>query len=591
MFELYKAECGRFRWLALGVAIVHAGVLLFLDRVLDALQQSLMVYQMVGAIYAIAGALLGLYQAGSYARMNQWIALVHRPLSPHRILISIAGGSATMLTAAVLLPLVLLLLSHGLTGARFVDSRHGLLILSGSLLALTGLMAGFYAALAPRRYGWLAILPALLPTVSMAVGWAALMVQCGVLAALTLLVASAFKPDLAASPRPASSLAVNALAVAMGAYLLIVIAGDLVFQTAWIATGTHPLNSAPPRGGVVEAMRSEGGPLMEAGLAGLRGDQARVWREHIRLSEVFALPPAIKWLPVRGELTNVAPMQFDDMRRGVRWTFSHDDMRFHGVRLSDGVEADTLSARGGFAAPPLAIGDGRMIAANSLFVFDIDDGALHRRIRLPAGEAVVAEPAIAGSVLAIMSNRYLRLYDARVLDDGQAIYPQLAAIPLSAPVGSLMRIDMIELLDGYLISFTYARGGADGPAKAWQEILVVDGAGRSRPVARRILHPDFPLAARFLPYWTSPALKLLRDTAEKAGGGYVPFDAREPVQVPRSVWLATALLALVSGLGTILFARKWRIGWRERGIWTLATLALGLPMLLAFWLIRPVRKA
>ncbi|NML04303.1 hypothetical protein [Sphingomonas sp. G-3-2-10] len=591
MFELYKAECRRFRWWALGAGAVHAGTLFFFDRVVDPLQQPEMVYQLMGAIYAVAGVLLGLYQAGSYARMNQWIALLHRPMPRRRVLAAVAGGSATMLAAAVLVPILLLLLSHGHIGARFVDARHWLLGLSGGVLALTGLMGGIYAVLSPRRYGWLALIPALLPSVSMAVGWAALLVQCAVLAALTLLVASVFKPDLAVPPRTRSGLAGTALAVAMGAYLMIVVAGDLVFQTLWIATGTHPLNSVPPRGGVVEATRADGAALMEAGLAARGDGQARLWREQIHLSEVFNLPLTIKWLPVRAELTNVAPMEFDDERRGVRWTFSHDDMRFHGVRIADGAGAGTLADDGGFETPPLATEGNRLIAGGSLFVFDIDDGAIHRRIRLPAGETIVGRPGKAGSALTVMSQQKLRFYDERVLDKGDAVYPPLATVPMPAPVGSLMRIDLIELLDGYLVSFTYARGGVEGPADSWQQIVEVDGVGRSRAVARRTLKPDFPFVVRFLNYWVSPVLRIVRDQAQGIGGGTVPMAAREPVRVPLSVWLASAILALASAAGSLILAARRRLGAPATAVWIGATLILGLPMLIAFWLIRPSRPA
>ncbi|MBB4840376.1 hypothetical protein HNP52_003468 [Sphingomonas kyeonggiensis] len=591
MFELYKAECRRFRWWALGAGALHAGILLFFDRMVDPLQQPAMIYELVAAIYAGAGVLLGLFQAGSYARINQWMALLHRPLSPRRVLIAVAGGSATMLAAAVLVPILLLLIGHGLIGSRFVDARHWLLGLSGMLIALTGLMGGIYAALSPRRYGWLVLIPALLPTASMAVGWAAIVVQTGVLVALALLVTSAFKPDLAEPPRTITGLAGTALTAAMGAYLLLVVAGDLVFQTLWITTGTHPLNGVPPRGGVTEATRADGAALIEAGLAGRQDNRARLWREQVRLSEIFEVPPTMKWLPVRGELTNVAPMEFDDERRGTRWTFSHDDMRFHGVRLSDGAALGTLDVPGGFDAPPLPIEGGHLIAGGSLLGFDADDGMIHRSIRLPAGETIVARPSTAGTALAVMSDRALRLYDVRVLDESAGSDAPLATVPLPGPVGSLMRLDLIELLDGYLVSFTYARDGVDGPADAWQQIVHVTGAGTSRPVARRTLTPDFPFVTRFAPYWISPALKVARDLAEHAGSGPVPMAQRTPVKIPLSIWIAAGLLAALSAAVVALLARRWRLGLRASAAWMLATLALGPPMLFAFWLIRPNRTA
>jgi hypothetical protein len=191
----------------------------------------------------------------------------------------------------------------------------------------------------------------------------------------------------------------------------------------------------------------------------------------------------------------------------------------------------------------------------------------------------------------VLSNRALRLYDARVLDDGDTKYAALALVPLPAPVGSLTRLDFIELLDGYLVSLTYARGGVDGPANAWQQIVKVDGDGRSQMVARRALTPDFPPVARFSPYWISPALEAAREVIENAGGGTVPMDAREPVTVPLSIWIATGLLTLLSAAGTALLARRRQLGIRSGTAWTLATLILGPPMLIAFWLIRPTRPA
>ncbi len=386
MFELFKAECRRFRWLALGAAGLHAGVLLFFDRVIDALQQPLMVYQLVAGIYAVAGILFGLYQAGTYRRTNQWIMLLHRPLAPGRILLAVAGGGAAMLVVAAALPVLLLLASHGLIGARFVDARQWLLPIAALLLSLIGYLAGIYAILGPRRYAWLALVPALLPTMSAASGWGAIAIQALVALALAGLVTSVFKPDLETTPR-GPALAGTALSVAMGAYVIAVVVGDIVFQSIWIVLGSHPLNSTSPRGGVIEAVRSEGAALIEAGLAGRHDRQADLWREQVRLSEVFALPPQTARLPVRGGLTNVMPIEFDDDRAGVRWTFSHDDMLFHGVKLSTSARAGTLGLDGGaaFRTPPLPASGGQLMAASQIAVFNEDDGRLHGRIALPEG--------------------------------------------------------------------------------------------------------------------------------------------------------------------------------------------------------------
>lgn len=588
MFELYKAECRRFRWLALAAGGVHASVLLFFDRVVDPLQQPVMIYQLVGAVYAVAGVLLGLYQCGTYARVNHWIALLHRPLAPSRILVAVIGAGATMLSLAILLPLILLLVSHDMIGARFVDLRHWELILSGELLGLIGFFAGAYAMLSPRRYGWLIAFLALLPAVSAATGWRALLFQAMLAAVLALMVATVFKPDLEAPPRRGAAMVLTAGVLALCAHRALLLVGDFLFQALWIVSGTHPLNSVPPKGGIIEATRVDGADLFEAALATRHDRQASLWREQVRMSEVFELPTAQEWLPVRGELTNVVPMEFDDEKRGIRWTFSHDSMAYRGIRLTDYRSAGQL---GGFPAPPLAVGENQLIAGGGLYLLDADEGALHRRVQLPVGEVIVAAPTLVSDAVVVLGDKALHFLDRRDLDGTEAPRKPFAVVPLPGPIGGLRRLHVVELLDGYLVSFTYGRDSVDGPNEAWQRIVEVDGGGNSHDVANRPLHADFPTTSRFARYWVSPALQAVRGELETVGSGEVPVWAHEPVRVPRGVWLAAALLALGSAAGAAFLARRRGLGRRDGAIWTAVTLVLSLPMLIAFWLIRPRPRA
>ena len=83
MSDLFKGELLRFRLWAIAAFLINLGVLGFLSRMVDLAQQPSFVYQVFGAVYAAAGALLGLYQMGSYRKPNQWLNLLHRlPPSP-----------------------------------------------------------------------------------------------------------------------------------------------------------------------------------------------------------------------------------------------------------------------------------------------------------------------------------------------------------------------------------------------------------------------------------------------------------------------------------------------------------------------------
>ncbi len=192
-----------------------------------------------------------------------------------------------------------------------------------------------------------------------------------------------------------------------------------------------------------------------------------------------------------------------------------------------------------------------------------------------------------GDAVGMISDRALRIYDARVLDEGDRLHPALATIPLPAPVGGLLRVDAIELLDGYLVSFTYGHGAIDLPGRAWQRIVRVDGAGHSTTVAERELNADFPAISRFAPYWLSLPLKIVRDTAEGLFGTHEPLEARVPVALPVGMIAGTALLAFFSAVAAWLLARSRGLAARAQAAWTVATLILGAPMLVAFALIRP----
>lgn len=62
---------------------------------------------------------------------------------------------------------------------------------------------------------------------------------------------------------------------------------------------------------------------------------------------------------------------------------------------------------------------------------------------------------------------------------------------MPGPVGNLSRMDVVELLDGYLVSYTYTWGVWGGELQQpYQQVLRVDGQGHARITARRALSID-----------------------------------------------------------------------------------------------------
>ena len=586
MIELHKAELRRFARWAFGLGVLHAAMLFLLDRSFPWLRDDGEIAVVAGFAYALAGAIFGFYQSASYARMNHWIALLHRPLAPWRIMAAVSGASATLLFAAVSIPLLVFTAALTLQTGRVVDARHWPLALGGALIALIGFGIGSYLALAPRRYGWTALLAAFVLMVStLGTGPAALLLQLLIVAVLALLLAGAFKPDRTLPPSKPGLLAPTAGVAALSLYFLLTGGSSLVYQLGLAAVGRNPEMNAPPARGLVEAWRSESNDLLAAALAAAPGHEAAAVRTRLQGVEAMRLPVALGKMATRGELTNTGPITFTEARKGIQWTYSHDRNAFLGLRLMDRRAVGELRPAGGFEAPPLLLSDGRMIAGGSLYRLDPSSGVLERRLQLPAGETIMAKPFPAGPVAAVLSDRALYFADRNALEGGPVSSTKVA-VPLPGLIGDLQRLDMAHLNDRTIVSFFFGRDSIEGPSRAWQRVVSVAPDGTVSTLAQRSLGPDHSDVLRFRSYWLSPAMRAIVAAAKEIGSGTAWNPRRAPVEVPRGVWIAACVLSLAAAAATAFLAVRRRLGAPATVAWTLAALALGIPLFAAFCLIR-----
>jgi hypothetical protein len=602
MRDLFKAELLRFRGWALGAFAAHLLVLAFLARVVDLAQQPLLVYRVFGVVDLLAGLLLGLYQMGSYRRPNTWLNLLHRPLPPPRIAAALLGAGLAWLVVAVALPVLLIgAYQAGLT-ARVVDLRHWLLPLAAWLLAACGYLAGACCMLGTARRAVAAlVLPVALAVNHASGGWA-LLVQGLVLAWLAAMLLASFRPDLSAPPRSPFATVLAALPLQVGAYLLILLL-EFGGQMLWIMQGSHPNNTeTPPPGGQNETERMTPQQRMFAGLAASHAPQAPTWREQVALSDVVSLGVDLPALPVRGALTNAAPTDFDDPAQGVRWTFSHDRMRLVGYRIAGGRGIGTLGVAAGgypFPAPAVAIaglpgqakGDRSLVAGNRLYHYVSETRQVLPRIRLPQGEWLLGATPV-GENLVVQSDRALYFYDGRDVVASEALLQPRARMPIPGAVGDLHDLDLIELVDGYLVSSAFTRYAyvMDGAAP-YQTLSWVHDDGRVEQVARRAIAFDYPAWFRYQAWWPSPAMYALRQGVSGLFASPDPMQATDPAPTPRGIrWLAGALM-LASLLAAAWSVRRRALSLPAQLTWVTACGAIGLPALASLWLLYPARES
>lgn len=597
MKDLFKSELLRFRPWVIAAAAVHAGVLGFLTRIVDLAQQPLLVYQAFAVTYAVAGTLLGLYQMGTYRKPNQWLSLLHRPMHRLQIAGALGGAGAALLLVAAALPIALIALYQDTMTARVVDMRHWMMPIAGWLVALIGYAAGAYAMIGNRRHSFAVLVLPMLLMFAQASGVAMLALQATLLAVLAGLVAIVFRPDPVAAPRSFAAAAATALPVQLGAYFLLWMLGYGV-ELFWTASGTHPLNMAtPPHGGYIEADRAEGKDILLMGIERSRDPEAALWREQIALSDVYTHYP-LRNLPRRGEMTNLQPMEFTDGERNITWVFKHDSMRFVGYGTLDkrargelGVgEGQAGAAAGQFPAPTIPFAANYLYNAHAAYQYDDGQGRIHERIRLPRGEVMASPPQPAGDNLLALSDRAAYFYPGREAMNGLDLLQPLMRVPMPGKVGNLGRMDVVELLDGYLVSFTYTWGVWSSELQhPFQQVLRVDGNGRVRVVARRDIGQDLPTAYTARIWWLSPVLRTLCLGAQDLYAAPDPLRAPPQPMPPGMLWLALAC-CVASVLGAIWLSARLQLAPRNRWLWVAMCGVVGLPALVALWLMVPKRE-
>ena len=157
-------------------------------------------------------------------------------------------------------------------------------------------------------------------------------------------------------------------------------------------------------------------------------------------------------------------MEFDDIEHQTRWVFSHDRMRFVGRGLLDGQPRGELGLGADNAAfpEPVLPFDGFMASAHAFYQYDGAQQRIVTRAQLAPGEVFASTPQPAGDNLAVLSDRALYFYPGREAANTQDLLQPLLRVPLPGPLGNLGRVDLIELLDGYLVSFNFTWGAWSG---------------------------------------------------------------------------------------------------------------------------------
>lgn len=590
---LMLAEMRRYRSVALGLALLNFAGLVYLGRLTDMTQPNIGLLGVIGAVYVVMGQLLGAWQMWNHRRANVWLNLLHRPVSPRRLMLSLAGAAALLLAAVVMLPVALALPAASLSGG-LVESWQLGLALQAWLLALAGYLSAAMLLLAPGRWALLLLAsPFLLAVEFLAMPW----LPWPMLALVLWLLAGLdrlFKPDLASPPRGAAWVLLLGLPMVLIITVLMQIGAALGTQAVLAAAGRHPqFEQHPPADGYESLRRLNPREQLAESLGQAEGRKIdpAVWKS----LQVASLVPEFDRMPVRFQPGGSESLSWRWAERGWRMVFSHTQQVYLAFD-SNGRQAARLGRQGllassgpvppeqRFALPPLPL-ESWLALGPELLRTEPGGSRLQTLLALPAAQdRFIAKPVVLGPAqdLLVLSNRELLLLDRQ----GAPRWRQ----PLPHGSRDLRSISVARDSEGWLVLML--EGRPLEPSRPWQTLLRVDESGQGRTLLSRALQPSFGDAYCWI-YWAVSPLQheliVALDAAVSKRQGGVEMDG--PPLAPTAAIQSTAyaLLAMSAAMAAGL-ARRRRLGLGAALAWVLACGLIGLPALVvAVLLMRPGR--
>ncbi|MGA7296170.1 MAG: hypothetical protein WBW92_01500 [Rhodanobacteraceae bacterium] len=602
MKDLIFSELRRFRWLALMAFSVHFLALVFFNRVGDLLQQPFTESLPMLFICMAAGLVFAIVQVGSYRKPSQWAWLMHRPLAPARIFSALAVSALILLGFVIFVPMLLLLLGTDLFTSRVVDLRHYLMIVHVLAFAMMAWMAGAHACVSRSRLAVAVLFAPLLLALHLVSTLALLIPVSIALAWLTFITLKSFRANRAAAIRSNGTLLLTALPLQVGLFMFCVAVWRMAFVTGGILLGVDPRNTDfPPRGGLIATERAKPNKEIEFGLKTSKDPRAASWREQLPLLDPVRIGPDLRRFPVRQSMSNLQlPTGWYDEKRNIKWTFSHDDMLFHGRNPESGAPKGEFGLGGAgehtpFKAVPVVSKSGDMLTRDALYGLDKEAQTLTLRLTLRHGEQFTNTPQREFNRVLLLTNQ--RLIALREDERAAAtIKPLIQDWDIALPKGPqhLDGAAVAQLMDGWLVSFVYDNGMRqigfsqfNVAVNPWQQVDFIDAAGKASVVGERRIKPDYP-AMHGSDWWLSPPLDVLTTVPEaslnKGLTWPMPFKL-----LPHARVLYFAALGML--LLSIALAWWWLRGTRasrsRRVVWLASCALLGLPALLSLFVLEP----
>lgn len=598
MFELFKSEMLRLR----GISAVGLLALLALYYLLpkfglwEILHSNMGFLLMLGTMALSLG--FGVYQSVAWRRKNFWFFLIHRPLPPATIALSLMLAGASVIMGTITLSLLVTTLGYDAFSERVVDTRHytyiGFLTMLGFSCYLLGTLTVLHKSKFVVLLFYVLAVVYLPQPIDHIAQYLPLLLAMSALLYLNL---QCFKPDLNKPVKAPLGTALIGGGVAYGMSAVLLILTLVIYHLPLSILGSHP-DVNPAQGSMKMIWKDNFSNGVGYVLADSEHPDAAHYGEQAKLASRRNLPIQ-QWQPPRKSQQH----RFDiggslvDKNREEVWTFSHDQMVLLGMNTQThkGVGAlgvngyvaqlNQLTSEDRFNQVPFISGGEFLITPSALYVLDFDSQRLLLKHATEDGEFFTSNLNIVKGFGLISTNKQLLLFDIRTLRDPfvdpyvdqHFVYPDSV---LSADYGY-----GIEVAEGFLLMFVGENYfGFDQPGA---EVFIAGYDGTVEYLGGRAFevhaHPSW---IRHYNFMIAPVISLTEELILHSIDPYDPLflsidDIKQQVY-PQEVYVLALLIQLCSAIGLWWLIRNKPMSTGNRGTWRALGVVLGLPALVSY---------
>lgn len=602
MNNLFRTEFLRHWILAVGCMVLHFAILAYVSS-LGALIHTMPFFTMWTLTLMVFGGGFGLFQMALHKRGNDWLYLLHRPLSLNRIFAPLAlAGSAVCLFVALVPPLLMLIIMEG-NALNGVEKSQYLLLPFIAVATLSPYFCSWFALLGSSRLSFLAYsMPA-----AMIIYWTEPphpALAAGVLLWSIGLARIAFKPDLSRVPQRPATWLWTELPIQYGCLWLVVLILAFSTEMQAIIAGVDSVRD-PARGTDLHIERLPVPDLLEFALRDSTHPDAQFLLQQVPLSE-FAEVGNPEFFP--GDDTARLPLAYrhlrlNDTERNVTWVFDHgamlyagydsDSTAFHGWLGPDGFHTGAMPPEVRFPELPWAEANEFLVGAHVIYQIDWEGLRVQMRYDNASPDRFTRSLSISENVATLLSETSLYLFrtgDLRNID--VPLQPSAVLDTRANSEPEYRRFLVMELIDGYLVAaltdLTPTRLASDFAmfGKARLEVYRIREGGANEVVASKALPSTFGPGNIYKDFVAAPGMRLLTDMVwglalDKSAERTWPIFF---ISFPAYVWLLAAVVSAASAGLTAWLLRKTTLARSARICWIAGNAFTGLAGLVSLLL-------